>query len=69
MHGVAVIGMRDQWLRTADADPLSKPETADQICCNGRVLWLGNVRGRHLAAARVDHQLEVQTEQGTVIGR
>ena len=61
-HGVAVIGVENQWLPTALADPLSQASPADQIRCDGWILSLSNVLGHHLAAPDVDYQVEVQPD-------
>jgi len=61
-HGVAVIGLENQWLPTALTDPLSQTSPADQIRCDGWILSLSNVPGHHLAAPDVDDQIEVQPD-------
>ena len=61
-HGVAVIGVQDQRLLSALADPLSQASPADQIRCNGWIFSLSNIPGHHLAAPDVDHQVEVQPD-------
>ena len=70
-HGVAVVGLQDQRLLAALADPLADAGPADQIGCNGWVLAFGDVPGHHLAAPDVDHQIEVQphsTNGGRQVG-
>ncbi len=59
-HGVAVIGMEDQWLAPAFADPLSQAGPAHQICCNAWILTLIHIPGHDLADTDVNHQVEVQ---------
>ena len=58
-HGVAVVGVQDQWLAAAFADPLPQAGSAHQIRCNGWILALGDIPGHNLAAPDVDHQVEV----------
>ncbi len=59
-HGVAVVGMEDQWLAAPPTDSLAGTGPAHQIGCNGWVFSLGDIPGHHLAAPDVDHQVEVQ---------
>ncbi len=59
-HGVAVVGMEDQRLLAALADPLADAGPADQIGCDGSVLAFGDIPSDDLAAPDVDHQIEVQ---------
>ena len=61
-HGVAVIGVQDQRLLSALADPLSQASPADQIRCNGWILSLIHIPGHDLAAPDVDHQVEVKPD-------
>ena len=61
-HGVAVVGMEDQRLLPALADPLSQASPAYQIRCNGWIFSLSNIPGHDLAAPDVDHQVEIQPD-------
>ena len=54
-HCVAVIGMQDQRLLAAFADPLAQAGSAHQIGCNGWVFSLSDIPGHHLPAPDVDH--------------
>jgi len=47
-HGVAVIGVENQWLPTALADLLSQTSPADQIRCDGSILSLSNAQATTL---------------------
>ena len=59
-HGVAVVGMEDQRLGAALADPLPQAGPAHQISGDLGFFPLGHDPGHHLAAPDVDHQIEVQ---------
>ena len=61
-HGVAVIGMENQWLAPALADAFSQAGPADQIRCDGWILTLRHIPGHHLSTPDVDHQVEVQPD-------
>ncbi len=68
-HGVAFVGMEDQRLLPALADPLSQASPAYQIRCNGWIFSLSNIPGHHLAAAYVEHQVEESQIPRTVVDR
>ena len=59
-HSVAVVGMLDQRLFAPLADPLADAGPTDQIGCDGWVFSFGDIPGLHLAAAHVDHEVEIQ---------
>ena len=59
-HGAAIVGVQDQPLPAALADPLPDASPADQIGRDLGLLPLGDVPGDDLAAPDVDHQIEVQ---------
>tara|TARA_B100000674_G_scaffold191664_2_gene156123 strand:+ start:14023 stop:14463 length:441 start_codon:yes stop_codon:yes gene_type:complete len=61
-HGVAVIGMENQWLAPALADPLSQAASAHQIRCDGWILTLRHIPGHYLSTPDVDYQVEVQPD-------
>ena len=68
-HGVAVVGMEDQRLGPALADPLSQAGPADQIRGDLGVFPIRHVPGHHLAAPDVDHQIEVQPDATDASGQ
>ena len=70
-HGAAVVGVQDQTLLAALADPLLDAGAADQIGGHLGIFPLGDVPGDDLAAPDVDHQVEVQpyaTHAGGQVG-
>ena len=70
-HGVAVVGMENQGLLSAFADPLFQASPTHQIRCDHWILTLLDIPGHHLSAPDVDHQVEIQpdpTHSGGQIG-
>jgi len=61
-HGVAVVGMEDQRLLPALADPLSQASPAYQIRSNSWIFSLSNIPGHDLAVPDVDFQVEVKPD-------
>jgi len=59
-HGIAVVGMEDQGLPAAFADPFLEAGPAHQIGGDLSVFPLGHLPGHHLAAPDVDHQVKIQ---------
>jgi len=68
---MAVIGVQDQQLPAALADPLAQADSAHQIGGDPRIFAFGDIPGHDLAAPDIDHQVEVQpdpTHAGRQIG-
>jgi hypothetical protein len=61
-HGVAVVGVQNQWLFKTLADALADAGPAHQIGCDGCVLALGEIAGDDLAVPDINHQVELEPD-------
>ena len=59
-HGVAVVGLQDQWLAAVFADLLPQTVPASHIRRNGWISCSAPFRGHVLAAPDNDHHVDVQ---------
>ena len=60
MHGIAVVGVKNQRLISTVDDLLTQAGADDEIGCNGRILKFGEIPDHQLLAPNVDHQIETQ---------
>jgi len=61
-HRIVIVGMNDQRLRPALADPLSKTGFVHQSLCNEKILTIGDMPGPRLTAPDMNHRIEVEPD-------
>ena len=67
-NGIAVVGVQNKRLQATIADSLAETGPANRICCEGRVLKVGEIPEDEFADPDGDHQVDVQSHAALVDG-